>query len=219
MTAAAGVLSKLAGHAELYGAVPSPGGGTSLTFSYLRAPPTVVATNAPSILVIGPPENYQLVFRDLSYSGFDTAHAIAVQGGPYVDDYSAQDLARFDEVLIYGGRAHQSAHAYDLMSGYVKAGGGLIFESSGSPWANGSGTQEPLPITGATRHDVKSDWRFKTASSPITDGIDFSSFDPPAYSGGAGAGSAAGCGLAWAAPSRAGGPSAVGVVRRARAEP
>src|SRR5260370_35349919 len=100
------------------------------------------------------------------------------------------------------------------MSGYVKAGGGLIFESSGSPWANGSGTQEPLPITGATRHDVKSDWRFKTASSPITDGIDFSSFDPPAYSGGAWTGSGAGGGTksaraaVWSGPQAAGGRGA-----------
>src|SRR5260370_5431257 len=183
MPETAGVVSKLAGHPELYAALPSTGGGTSLTFSSLRPTPIAVATNAPSILVIGPPENYRLVFRDLQYSASDPGHAIPVQGGPYVDDYSAQDLARFDEVLIYGGRAHQSAHAYDLLSGYVKAGGGLIFESSGSPWANGSGTPEPLPITGATRHDVKSDWRFKTVSSPITDPIDFSSFDPPAYSG------------------------------------
>jgi hypothetical protein len=209
MPETAGVVSKLAGHPELYAALPSTGGGTRLTFSYLRPTPIAVATNAPSILVIGPPENYQLVFRDLSYSGFDTAHAIPVQGGPYVDDYSAQDLARFDEVLIYGGRAHNSAHAYDLLSGYVKAGGGLIIESSGSPWANGSGTQEPLPITGATRHDVKSDWRFKTAGSPITDGIDFSSFDPPVYSGGPWTVSAASGVRSWAQPVVWSGPEPV----------
>ena len=180
----AGVVSKLAGHPELYAAIPSTSGGTSLTFSYLRATPIALATNAPIILVIGEPENYQLVFRDLSYSDFDTAHAIPVQGGPYVDDYSAQDLARFDEVLIYGGRAHDSARAYDLLNGYVRAGGGLIIESSGSPLASGADAKEPVPITGVTRHDVKSDWRFKTAGSPITEGIDFSAFGPPAYSGG-----------------------------------
>jgi len=134
--------------------------------------------------VIGQPENYQVVFRDLSYSDFDTSHAIPVQGGPYVDDYSAQDLAQFDEVLIYGGRAHDSARAYDLLNGYVRSGGGLIVESSGSPLAGGSGVNEPLPITGATRHEVDGDWQFKVASSPITDGIDFSRFGPASYSGG-----------------------------------
>jgi hypothetical protein len=180
----AGVVSKLTGHPELYKAVPSTRGATSLTFSYLRPTPIAVATNAPAILVIGQPENYQVVFRDLSYSGFDTAHAIPVQGGPYVDDYSAQDLAQFDEVLIYGGRAHDSGRAFDLLNGYVRSGGGLIVESSGSTLAGGSGISEPLPITGATRHDVNGDWQFKSASSPITDGIDFSSFGPARYGGG-----------------------------------
>jgi hypothetical protein len=198
MPSTAGVVSKLAGHPELYAAIPSTSGGTSLTFSYLQPTPIALAINAPSILVIGQPENYQVVFRDLSYSDFDTAHAIPVQGGPYLDDYSAQDLARFDEVLIYGGRAHDTAHAYGLLNGYVRAGGGLIIDSSGSPLASGSETKEPIPITGATSHGVTSDWRFKTASSPITDGIDFSSFGPPAYSGGPWAISAASGIRSWA---------------------
>jgi hypothetical protein len=184
MPSTAGVVSKLTGHPELYQAVPSTGGGTSLTFSYLRPTPIALATNAPVILVIGQPENYQVVFRDLSYSDFDTSHAIPVQGGPYVDDYSAEDLAQFDEVLIYGGRAHDTARAFDLLNGYVRSGGGLIVESSGSPLAGGPLINEPVPITGATRHDVNGDWGFKSASSPITDGIDFSSFGPARYGGG-----------------------------------
>lgn len=184
MPSTAGVVSKLTGHPELYKAGPSTRSGPSLTFSYLRPTPIALASNAPVILVIGQPENYQVVFRDLSYSDFDTAHAIPVQGGPYVDDYSAQDLAQFDEVLIYGGRAHDSTRAFDLLNGYVRSGGGLIVESSGSPLAGGSGINEPIPITGATGHDVEGDWRFKTESSPITDGIDFSSFGPARYSGG-----------------------------------
>ena len=180
----AGVVSNLSGHPELYAALPSTNGGMSLTFSYLRPTPIALATNTPTILVIGQPENYQVVFRDLSYSDFDTSHAIPVQGSAYVDDYNAQDLAQFDEVLIYGGLAHDSARAFDLLAGYVRAGGGLIVESNGSPLAGGSDTKEPVPITGATNRHLKSDWRFNTASSPITDGIDFSSFGPPQYAGG-----------------------------------
>jgi hypothetical protein len=198
MPETAGVVSKLAGHPELYAAVPSTGGGTSLTFSYLRPTPIAIATNAPSILVIGPPENYQLVFRDLSYSDFDTAHAIPVQGGVYVDDYSAQELAQFDEVLVYGGRAHDNARAFDLLNGYVRAGGGLIIESSGSPLAGGPEIKEPIPIMGASRQVVTGDWQFKAASSPITDGIDFTSFGPPDYGGGPWTASAASGVRSWA---------------------
>jgi hypothetical protein len=180
----AGVVPRLTSHPDLYQALPSAGGGPSLTFSYLRPTPIAVASNAPLILVIGEPDSYQRVFRDLSYSDFDTAHAIPVQGGLYVDDYSAQDLAKFDEVVIYGGRAHDSAHAFDLLKGYVSSGGGLIIDSRGSPFADGSVIKEPLPITGATDHGVDGDWRFKADTSPLTDGVDFSSFGPARYDGG-----------------------------------
>jgi hypothetical protein len=184
MLSTADVVAKLTGHPELYTAVPSTSAAASLTFSYLHPTPIAVATNAPAILVIGQPENYQVVLRDLSYSDFDTAHAIPVQGGPYVDDYTAQDLARFDEVLIYGGRAHDNARAVDLLNGYVRSGGGLLVESSGSPLASGPGLSEPFPITGTVGRGVAGDWRFNTESSPITDGIDFSSFSPARYNGG-----------------------------------
>jgi len=184
MPSTAGVLSKLSGQPELYAEVPSTSGAPSLTFSYLRPTPIAVASSAPVILVIGQPENYQVVFRDLSYSDFNTAGAIPVEGSAYVDDYSAQDLAQFDEVLIYGARAHDGARASALLNGYVKAGGGLIVESSGTPLAGGPSLNEPLPITGVTEHQVNGDWQFRTVSSPITDGIDFSSFGPANYNGG-----------------------------------
>jgi hypothetical protein len=184
MSSTAGVVPKLTGHPELYAAVPSTGGAPSLTFSYLRPTPIALATNAPAILVIGDPANYEVVVRDLSYSDFDTVHAIPVQGGPYVDDYTAQDLAQFDEVLIYGGRAHDTARALDLLNGYVRSGGGMIVEANGSPLASGPGLTEPVPVTGTVDHGVAGDWQFTTVSSPITDGIDFSSFGPARYNGG-----------------------------------
>src|SRR5258708_16211882 len=154
MSSTAGVLPRLTAHTELYAAVPSSSGAPSLTFSYLRPTPIAVATNAPTVLVIGQAENYQVVVRDLSYSDFDSAHAVPVQGGLYVDDYTAQDLAQFDEVLIYGGRAHDSARAFDLVSGYVKGARGLIIESWRTPLARRSDTKEPNSRPGSTSPKV-----------------------------------------------------------------
>src|SRR5258708_11891253 len=169
-----------------------------------------VASNAPTILVIGRPENYQVVVRDLSYSDFDSAHAVPVQGGLYVDDYTAQDLAQFDEVLIYGGRAHDSARAFGLLNGYVRSGGGLVVDSNGTALASGSGLSEPLPITATADHHVAGDWQFETASSPITDGIDFSSFGPARYNRGPWTVAAANGGRGWAqVVGRSGGGSVV----------
>src|SRR5438132_634936 len=83
-------------------------------------------------------------------------------------------LARFDEVLIYGGRAHDTARAFDLLNRYVRTGGGLVVEASGSPL----GASEPFPITGATRQAKDGQWSFRAASSQVTDGIDFAGFSP-----------------------------------------
>ena len=142
MPSTTGVLPKLQQHPELYQRLASTNSGESLTFSYMRPTPVALATNAPNVLVVGAPENYEVVFRDLSYSGFDSAHVIPVQGGAYVDDYSVEDLNRFDEVLIYGGRAHDTARAFDLLNRYVRTGGGLVVEASGSPL----GASEPFPF-------------------------------------------------------------------------
>ena len=41
-----------------------------------------------------------------------------------------------------------------------------------------------VPITGTADHAVNGEWQLSTVSSPITDGIDFSSFGPALYKGG-----------------------------------
>jgi hypothetical protein len=200
MPSTASVVPQLAQHPELYQALPGANGGASLTFSYLRPTPIAIATSAPTVLVMGERENYELVFRDLSYSGFDSAHAIPIQGSPYVDDYTDRELARFDEILIYGGRAHDAARAFSMLDRYVRSGGGLIVESSGSPLGGGPAVGEPVPVTGTTREDKNGDWSFRSKSSPVTDGIDFSGFGPASFGGGAWGVSAATGVRSWAQP-------------------
>jgi hypothetical protein len=192
----AGVVANLGRHPDLYQPLPPANGSSSLTFGYLQPTPVALATGAPTVLVVGKPENYQLVFRDLSYSGFDSTHVIPVQGSAYVDDYNIQDLSRFDEVLIYGGGAHDTDRAMRLLNAYVRSGGGLVIEASGTNLGSGAG--EPLPITGLARHDKAGDWLFKAESSPVTDGIDFGSFGPPRYGAGPWTVSAASAVRGWA---------------------
>lgn len=196
MPSTAGVLQKLSQDPDLYKALPATGGAASLTYSYLRPTPVALATGAPTVLVVGQPENYRLVFRDLSYSGFDTSHVIPVQGSPYVDDYSDHALARFDEVLIYGGRAHDSVRAFQLLSTYVRSGGGLVVEASDTTL----GVGEPFPVTGVARRDKDGEWRFKAQSSPVTDGVDFGSFSPARFGAGPWTVSAATGVRSWAQP-------------------
>ena len=198
MPSTAGVVPHLIQNSAAYEQSPPVDSVPSLTFSYLHPTPIALATNAPLILVIASADDYAIVFRDLSYSDFDSAHAVTVRGSSFVDDYSTQDLAKFDEVIVYGGGAHDNARALDLLSTYVRSGGGLILESSGSPWLGGTGLNEPLPITSTRRIDVNGEWRFRTQGSPITDGIDFSSFAPARFRGGAWGVTAAGGVRSWA---------------------
>ena len=205
MPSTAGVLPKLEQHPELYQRLASTNSAESLTFSYLRPTPVALATDAHTVLVLGEPENYEVVFRDLSYSGFDSTHVIPVQGGAYVDDYSVEDLTRFDEVLIYGGRAHDTARAFDLLNRYVRSGGGLVVEASGSPL----GANEPFPVTGATHQTREGEWRFRAESSPVTDGIDFAAFGPARFGDGPWGIAAAGGVRSWAQAVLWSGPDAV----------
>ncbi len=174
MVSTGGVLPSLNARPDLYAPVGPGNGGMSLTFEYLRPTPIAAATNAPVVLFIGDPADYRLVFRDLSYSGFDSGHAVLAQGGPYVDDFTAQELSRFDEVVMYGGRAHDPSRALELLTRYVSSGGGLVFD--------GGGSSLPVMATKAVR--VGGEWQFRAESSPVTDGIDFSAFGPPRFNGG-----------------------------------
>ena len=175
MPSTAGALPQLTSRPEVYSPIAPGNGGADLTFEYLHPTPIAVATDAPTFLYIGDPANYELFFRDLSYSGFDSRSAVTIDGGGYIDDFSAGDLARFDAVVLYGARAHTASRAADLLTTYVKSGGGLIVDGGGDA---------AVGVTASSSREVKGDWAFQAESSPVTDGIDFSAFGPPQYDGG-----------------------------------
>lgn len=181
MASTAGVVPKLDARPDLYARVGSADGGSTLTFEYLEAAPIAAAVSAPVVLVIADAPDYDLLFRDLAYGGYASGRVITVEGGPYIDDYSVQDLARFDDVVVYGGRAHDAAHAESLLSAYVKAGGGLVVDA-GLPASAAGG--ETSPVTSTIAVQVHGSWGFRSISSPVTDGMDFTRFGPPAYRGG-----------------------------------
>ena len=184
MRATAAVIPKLMARPDLYQALPTVNGQPSSTFSYLRRTPIATATNATTVLVIGAGSDYNLVFRDLSYSDLGSAAVIPVRGGPYVDDYSAADLVAFDEIALYGFRFHDQTRAFKLLTDYVRGGGGLIVEASGSPVDLAGGMADPLPVAGTSPLQVQGDWAFTSAASPATDGIKFAAFGEARYNGG-----------------------------------
>ena len=200
MPATAAVVPKLLARPDLYQAVPSADGQPSSTFLYVRRTPIASATNATSALVVGGTYDYNLVFRDLSYGDLGSRTVIPVRGNNYIDDYSAADLASFDEIVLYGFQFHDQARASRLLSEYVMAGGGLVVEASGSAFDHASGIPNPVPVTETSPYQVNGDWRFTSADSPVTDGINFAGFGDARYNAGPWTVSAATGVKSWARP-------------------
>ena len=196
----AAVVPNLLARPDLYQSLVTPAGKPSTTFSYLQRTPIASTTNATTALVVGGPDNYNLVFRDLSYGDFGSNYVVPLKGSEYLDDYSAADLAGFDEIVLYGFRFHDQARALKLLADYVRAGGGLIVEASGSASAQASGLQDPLPVSSTSAFEVDGDWAFTSISSPVTNGVNFAGFGEARYHGGPWTASAATGVKAWAQP-------------------
>jgi hypothetical protein len=68
----------------------------------------------------------------------------------YVDDYSADELARFPALMLVGYRYHDRAKAWSLLDGYVRRGGSLFVETGWQyvdpDWDLGSPAPSLLPV-------------------------------------------------------------------------
>ncbi len=108
----------------------------------------------------------------------------------YIDDYSAEQLAAFPALMLVGYRYHDRSRAWDLLDGYVRAGGSLYVETGWQyvdpDWDLGANAPAPLPV-GELR------WGQLDPSAPVlVEGTQSTSWGSLAYgSGGWGASSAA----------------------------
>jgi len=151
-------------------------------FIYKNATPVISATNAPAILIIGKAaESYNPIFHGLSYSDYDSRSVIPILGREYIDDYSLDEIERFDAVILYGYNFHNRIRAYELLEKYVNQGGGLIIETGYSPESSASDIPMPSPVNRTKWTSFGTSWNFSYIASPVTDGINFTSFSPAIY--------------------------------------
>lgn len=177
--------SKFLSKPEFYKSVANVSalGTTLYEFEYNAAPPILYATDCPSALVISR-DQFRNVLNGLAYAGFGDSAVVPVLGSEYVDDYSIEDLRRFDVVILYGYDYHDRAAAWELLRQYVELGGGLIIDTGYSPDSDSSLIPPPSPVEKTTWAHVGPQWDFRSVKSPVTEDIDFESF-APAVSGGA----------------------------------
>jgi len=155
-------------------------------FIYRNATPIVCATDVPSILVIGD-KYYRDLMALLSYSDFDSRHAIPIHGGGNrIDDLSIEELSKFDVVILYGYQYGDRDKAWTLLQQYVQAGGGLIVDTGlqyANPDWNAQSIPTPCSVSATYWTNFGKAWKFTFTPSYITDGIDFSAFSPAISAG------------------------------------
>lgn len=144
-------------------------------FEYEAATPLLSLSNAITILVVGGNPVYDEVFRSLALSGYDSRYVIPIRGSAYIDDYSLEDLEKFDVVVLHGYPYRKSNLARKLLEDYVKDGGGLLIEA-GDIDTFILGNISPV---NKTEKVIYENWNFTYTASPVSDWIDFQYFSPP----------------------------------------
>lgn len=152
--------------------------GTMYEFAYRFATPIVSATNTTTLLVIGKEAAYDSFFRSLAYIDYDSRCVIPIRGSEYIDDYALEELRKFDVVFLYGHNYHSYDKAWILLQEYVENGGGLIIGTGYSSDSNASYIPPPSPVNKTMRTPLENGWNLTSASSSVTDWIDFSLFSP-----------------------------------------
>ncbi|GEM_PF-5698488 len=113
--------------------------------------PTGLATisNKPLILVIGnnPPYNdgFRSTFYSFNRSMWNYDKAMLVEGKRYVDDYSLEDLKKFDVLVLYGYQTHNKEKSWNMLSKYVEEGGNIFVETGWQYYSQDWGSVDSMP--------------------------------------------------------------------------
>lgn len=161
--------------------VSSSEGGPS-GFIYKASTPIICDTTAPAVLVVGEKASFDILFRSLAYSGYDSRALIPVYGGRYVDELDPIRLRSFSAIVLYGYDFHDRQRAYSILSDYVKNGGGLLVETGLSPESTATDLLEPSPVSKTVGTAFGSLWHFASRNdSSILAGVRLNSFSPAIY--------------------------------------
>ncbi len=155
------------------------------TYQYRAASPIVSASSAPSLLVVGDDQHYDLVLRALALSGVDSRQLIPVHGPASLDAVTPGELAAFSGVALYGAKVANPVRDALLLASFVKAGGGLFVDGAEDSAEVGKLVGVPggpLPVAGLTTTTVPdSGWAWTAGSDPSVVASDLPDFGVPAF--------------------------------------
>ena len=98
---------------------------------YADAPPLGTASTKPTILVVSDPATdvYSNVFRLANAGLAPYSSYLLVEGSRDIDDFSLEELSRFDVLLLHGYQYDSGEEAWELLNAYVSGGGSLFIDT------------------------------------------------------------------------------------------
>lgn len=138
------------------------------------------ARTCSSTLYIGNPDDIMSTFESLL---FTRAPIVLIRGhGPYVDDYTLEELSQYDSLLLYRWTFRDQSYAENLLRKYVEQGGTVFV----SPFYEG-GLMGRLFYTVESTGNCSQGYFVETNSSytdTIFCGVNVTDFAPAIYAGG-----------------------------------
>jgi uncharacterized membrane protein len=114
--------------------------------------------------------------------------ALIVKGGPYADAYSAEELSKFDAVVLegYAYKSKKRNKGWQELEEYVKNGGSLLINSgwqySSADWQLDD-TPDFFPLKTLKWTDAGADASYLNEDTEIIGDVDIEKFDPLVYDG------------------------------------
>jgi hypothetical protein len=155
------------------------------TYQYDQATPILSASTAPSLLVIGDDQHYDLVLRALALADVGSRQLIPVHGPASLDDVSPAMLKSFSGVALYGAHVGKAARDAALLGSFVRAGGGLFVDGAEDSAEVGALTglpASPIPVAAQVETIVTdTGWDWTTYGDRSLVVGDLAQFGKPAY--------------------------------------
>jgi hypothetical protein len=105
--------------------------GGSQVWHYPEALPMATASTRPTILVVGTHEKgaYSQLFQLANEGLAPYKEFIIVEGNDRIDQYSLEELQRFDLLFLHGYKYKNEEKAWSLLSEYISQGGSLFIDT------------------------------------------------------------------------------------------
>ena len=145
---------------------------------------TIEISKKPKILVIGDDSKrvYDIVLKLSPFGLIPYDNQFLIHGKNYVDDYSLEDLKKYDLLLLYGQKYKNQNHSWKLIDDYVKNGGSIFIDTGwqyNSPeWQIGE-TPDFIPVTNLSWTNFGKTSDYQIGSDLIDNSkVDTSKFQP-----------------------------------------